>query len=93
MSKLYLIRSHDAGTLELALTDKEAEVALLQEAVLFANNSISGNAEKLVGRRVYVLEHDAVKRGIMDRLVEGVEPIGYERFVDLLFSGLKVINL
>lgn len=63
---------------------------LLIEDGVYAAARGAGAAERLrlaLERfKVYVLLPDAEARAIADRLVEGVTPIGYDGFVDLVAS-------
>ncbi len=91
MSKLIVLNTHDDDTLDKALKI-EADVILMQDAVLFTNKSIEAN-NKLQDHKIYALESDVVKRGLKDRLIDGVELIDVDALVDLLFSEKTVINM
>jgi len=91
MSKLIVMNTHDSESLDKALK-AEAEVLLMQDAVLFANGSIEAN-NKLRDHKVYALESDVEKRGIKNRLLQNVELLNVDAVVDLLFSGKTILNL
>ncbi|TRO51990.1 hypothetical protein E2P71_08320 [Candidatus Bathyarchaeota archaeon] len=91
MSKLIVMNTHDSESLDKALK-AEAEVLLMQDAVLFANGSIEAN-NKLRDHKVYALESDVEKRGIRNRLLQNVELLNVDAVVDLLFSGKTILNL
>ncbi len=91
MSKLVVMNTHDSESLDKALM-AEAEVLLMQDAVLFANGSIEAN-NKLRDHKIYALESDVEKRGIKNRLLQNVELINVDAVVDLLFSGKTILNL
>jgi sulfur relay protein TusB/DsrH len=91
MKKLFILKNHDQLSLDKALK-LDADIILMQDAVLFANNGVSTN-NKLVEFKVYALKKDVEVRGLGDRLVQGVDLIDYDEMVNLLFSGKNVINL
>ena len=91
MSKLVVMNSHDPETLDKALK-ANAEVLLMQDAVLFANKSVEAN-NKLLDHKIYALESDVEKRGIKNKLLQHVELINVDALVDLLFSGKTILNL
>ena len=91
MSKLIVLNTHDSETLNKALK-AEAEVLLMQDAVLFANKSVEAN-NKLLDHKIYALESDVEKRGIKNKLLQHVELINVDALVDLLFSGKTILNL
>ena len=91
MSKLIVMNTHDAETLSMALS-VDAEILLMQDAVLFTNNRIAAN-KKFQDHKVYALKSDVEKRGIKDRVHGNVELIDIDSLVDLLFSGKTIINM
>ena len=91
MSKLIVLNTHDGRMLEKAL-GVDAEVLLMQDAVLFTNNRVEEN-NKLLPHKIYAIEADVEKRGLKDRLLENIELIDIDAMVDLLFSGKTVVNL
>ena len=91
MSKLIVMNTHDSETLDKALS-VDAEILLMQDAVLFTNNRIEAN-NKLQDHKIYALVSDVEKRGLRDRVHDSVELIDVDALVDLLFSGKTVINL
>lgn len=86
---LIVINTNDESALEMALTT-EADVLLMQDGVYFLNKTL---ATVFGDRKVYALGIDVEKRGLSDRLVEGVNLVDYDGMVDLLFSGIVVKNL
>lgn len=86
---LIVINTHDGNALRQALST-EADVLLMQDGVYFLNKA---RAHDFGDRRVYALGLDVEKRGLMDRLVDGVDLVDYDGMVDLLFSGVTVVNL
>lgn len=91
MKKLIILKNHDQLSLDQAL-QIDADIILMQEAVLFANNGVSINNE-IKGFKLYALKKDVEVRGIKDRLDHDVDLIEYDEMVDLLFSGKTVLNL
>lgn len=91
MSKLIVMNRYDSETLDKALKT-DAEITLIQDAVLFANKNIEAN-NKLQAHKIYALETDVEKRGMKDRLLQYVELINVDALVDLLFNGKTVLNL
>ncbi len=88
---LIVINKNDKNALNQAL-NVEADVLLIQDAVLFLNNG-RGDAPSFKDKKVYALGIDVEKRGLTDRLIAGIELVDYDGMVDLLFSGVNVINL
>ncbi len=86
MANLYLLGS-TAGRngLELAKTDADAKIVLVQDGVYL-------DASDLVraGKKVYAIAGDVEKRGLKGRL-SNVELIDYAKLVDLIVDD-KVIN-
>jgi sulfur relay protein TusB/DsrH len=70
----------------------DAEVLLMQDAVLFTNSAIEAN-NKLLDHKIYALESDVEKRGIKNKLLQHVELLNVDALVDLLFSGKTILNL
>jgi len=91
MSKLFVLNTHDMGSLDKALS-LEGEILLIQDAVLFTNNKTEGH-KKLNDHKIYALQSCIEKRGMKDRVKENIEQIDVNAMVDLLFSGKTVINL
>ena len=89
--KLIVLNKNDMGTLRQALS-VEAGILLIQDGVYFLNNAVADTPD-FGERKVYALGVDVEKRGLADRLVNGVELIDYDGMVDLLFSGSTVVNL
>ena len=91
MSKLIIMNTHDPENLDKALRI-DAEILLMQDAVLFTNNRIEAN-KKLQDHNIYALMSDVEKRGLKDRVLENVDLLDMDALVNLLFSGKTVINL
>ena len=91
VSKLVVLNTKDDKMLERALR-MDAELLLMQDAVLYANKRIEEN-NRLVAYKVYAMKQDAMKRGLCDRLLDNIELVDTDGLVDLLFSGKSVINL
>ena len=91
VSKLIVLNTKDAKMLERALK-MDAELLLMQDAVLFINNRIEEN-NRLATHKVYAVKQDAMKRGLSDRLLDNIELVDTDQLVDLLFSGKSVVNL
>jgi sulfur relay protein TusB/DsrH len=91
MKKLIILKNHDQLLLEQALK-LNAEILLMQDAVLFSNSGISTN-KKLTGTKIYALKRDVEARGIKDRIIQGINLVDYDEMVDLFFSGKTVLNL
>ena len=89
--KLIVMNTHDPEALDKAL-GVEAEILLMQDAVLFANSRVEAN-NKLQDHKIYALMSDVEKRGLKDRLLDNVDLRDVDGLVDLLFSGKTVINL
>ena len=89
--KLIVLNTNDEDILEKAMT-AEADLLLTQDATLFCNNGRK-DAPEFGDRKVYALNVDLEKRGLSDRMVDGVELVDYDGMVDLLFSVCKVVNL
>ncbi len=91
MSKLIVMNTRDDQMLDRVLKI-DAELLLMQDAVLYVNKNVETN-NRLASHKVYAVKQDAVKRGLMDRLLDNVELVDYDMLVDLLFSEKQVINL
>ena len=88
--KLIVINKNDLGALKQALK-VEAEILLIQDGVYFLNSKADN--PDLGERKIHALKMDVEKRGLADRLVNGVNLIDYDGMVDLLFSSENVMNL
>ena len=88
--KLILLNTNDKDILGKAMT-AEADLFLTQDATFFCNNGRK-DAPEFGDRKVYALKIDLEKRGLSDRMVDGVELVDYDDMVDLLFK-YKVVNL
>ena len=91
MMKLIVMNTHDTETLDKAL-GVDAEILLMQDAVLFANSRVEANI-RLQDHKIYALMSDVENRGLNDRLLDNVDLLDVDGLVDLLFSGKTVINL
>ncbi len=89
--KLIVINTHDGNALEQAMS-LDSSVLLMQDAVYFLNKT-KADAPDFGGRKVYALGIDVERRGLADRLVDGVELIDYDGVVELLFGSESVVNL
>jgi sulfur relay protein TusB/DsrH len=89
--KLIVLNTNDRDILDKAMS-VEADLLLMQDATLFCNRGRKDSPE-FGGRKVYALKVDLEKRGLSDRMVEGVELVDYDGMVDLLFSEYAVVNL
>jgi sulfur relay protein TusB/DsrH len=92
MGKLVLLKSLDENPLRAALNIEDSAIVLLQDAVHLARERprLRGLYEK---HMIYVLGADAAKRGLPSEALDGLQILGYDELVELLFSGLEVINL
>lgn len=88
--KLIVINKNDSGALKQALS-VETEILLIQDGVYFLNSKAAN--PDLSERKIHALRMDVEKRGLADRLIEGVNLVDYDGMVDLLFSSDKVVNL
>jgi sulfur relay protein TusB/DsrH len=63
---------------------------LIQDAVFF---TVSEEGRRLLdeGFRVYALRQSVEARGIIDRVVDGVELVDYHRVVDLIMDDYDVV--
>ncbi|HUV34439.1 MAG TPA: DsrH/TusB family sulfur metabolism protein [Candidatus Desulfaltia sp.] len=92
MSKLVLLKGLDENALRAALSIEGSAIVLLQDAVYMARESQQVK-EALNEHTIYVLGGDAAKRGLPPESLEGLLILGYDELVDLMFSGVEVINL
>ncbi len=88
--KLIVINKNDPGALKQAL-NVEADILLIQDGAYFLN--AKADNPDLGERKVHALKMDVEKRGLADRLVDGVNLVDYDGMVDLLFSSETVLNL
>ncbi|MFQ5803287.1 MAG: DsrH/TusB family sulfur metabolism protein [Candidatus Methylomirabilales bacterium] len=87
MGNLYLIdRPFGENGVNLALRDAEALAVLIQDGVYLDVASLLTH-----DRRVLALRDDVDKRGLDERMANGVELISYSELVDLIVTH-KVIN-
>lgn len=87
MANLYLVdRSVGQNGLELAKVDPDARVVLIQDGVYLG---LAGSAA--IGPRVYAIKQDVTRRGLAQRMSDGIELIDYAALVDLVVEN-KVIN-
>jgi sulfur relay protein TusB/DsrH len=92
MSKLVLLKGLDEKALRAALSIEGSAIVLLQDAVYMTRESPQVR-EALKKHTIYVLGGDAAKRGLPPAALEGLLILGYDELVDLLFSGVEVMNL
>jgi len=92
MSKLVLLKGLDENALRAALSLDDAAVLLLQDAVYLIRESPQVK-EALKNHTIYVLGGDAAKRGLPPKALEGLLILGYDELVELMFSGVEVMNL
>ncbi len=78
------------GSLDSCLnTATGGDILLIEDAVYAATrgNAAEAKLRAAMGRfKIHVLMPDLDARGLGDRLVEGVAPVGYDGFVDLASS-------
>lgn len=87
MGNLYLIDEPFGGNgLALAERDDEAVAVLIQDGV-YLDISLLRKA----GRPVYAVKRDVERRGLGERLSDGVKVIGFDELVDLIVAH-KVVN-
>jgi sulfur relay protein TusB/DsrH len=89
--KLIVLNTHDRDTLEKAMNAK-ADLLLMHDATLFCNNG-RNDAPYFGERKIFALKVDLDKRGLLERMVNGVELVDYDDMIDLLFSDYVVVNL
>ena len=87
--KLTVINANDLNALKQAL-GLETDVLLLQDGVYLLNKAMNIEFSDI---KLHALDVDVQKRGLSDRLMDGVELIDYDGMVDLLFSSETVVNL
>ena len=92
MSKLVLLKGLDENALGAALSIEGSAIVLVQDAIYMARESPQVK-EALNEHTIYVLGEDAAKRGLPPESLEGLLILGYDELVDLMFSGVEVINL
>lgn len=74
-----------ASCLRVAAADQA--VLLIEDGVYAASRGLAGSsglAAAVSRLQVYVLQPDVEARGMADRLIDGVQPIDYGGFVDLV---------
>jgi sulfur relay protein TusB/DsrH len=87
VGNLYLIDKHQGEVaLELARSDDEAAVVLVQDGVYLDTKAVAD-----AGREVYAVESDLKVRGLDAGLPNHVKAIDYGELVDLIVEH-KVIN-
>lgn len=87
MGNLYLIdKPFGANALPLAQEDAAAEIVLIQDGVYLDPRPLLN-----AGKTVHAVKRDVEKRGLQQRLAQGVQLIDYEQLVDLI-AAHKVIN-
>ena len=78
----------------LRLAKKGSDILLIQDAVYAALSDTEFAADMVEAVRqhnVYALEPDLMARGLsQSSLIEGVEPVGYDRFVELAVTNDSV---
>jgi tRNA 2-thiouridine synthesizing protein B len=76
------------GSLDSCLRVTESgEILLIEDAVYAATkgNALEGKMREVMGKvKIHVLMPDLEARGLADRLIEGVSPVDYGGFVDLV---------
>jgi sulfur relay protein TusB/DsrH len=92
MSKLVLLKGLDENALRAALSIEGSAIVLLQDAVYMAVETPQVR-EAFNKHAIYVLGGDAAKRGLPPESLEGLLILGYDELVELLFSGVEVMNL
>jgi len=92
MSKLVLLKGFDENALSAALSIEGSAIVLLQDAVYMARESPQMK-EALNKHAIYGLGRDAAKRGLPPGFLEGLLILGYDELVELMFSGVEVMNL
>lgn len=66
---------------------ESGEILLIEDAVYAATkgNALEGKMREVMGKvKVHVLMPDLEARGLADRLMDGVSPVDYGGFVDLV---------
>ena len=76
------------GTLESCLRVVETGTILLIEDAVYAatkGNTLESKVREVLGRiKIHVLMPDLEARGLADRVIDGVTPVDYGGFVDLV---------
>jgi len=94
--KLFILNQQDENLLSM-LSETEGDYLLMQNAVYYLNKVYGKNLHVIAalekGRKVFALEQEITKRGLQDKLVEGVELLTHERLIEVLFSGYTVLNM
>ena len=76
------------GSFESCLRVTESgEILLIEDAVYAAtkNSALEAKVREALGRiKIHVLMPDLEARGLADRIIEGVSPVDYGGFVDLV---------
>lgn len=102
MKKLFVIKDNESTPLRVAssLAKKGVNVAISMMlnstylAVPQGEQSAAIHECIESGVRVYILKKDADRRGLTNRLIEGVKLIDHSQLIDLFFSeNQTVINL
>lgn len=87
MGNLYLVdQPFGSNGLALAARDEEAIVVLVQDGVYLDASELSK-----AGRPVYTVKRDVERRGLGNRLPDGVKALGFGELVDLIVAH-KVVN-
>jgi tRNA 2-thiouridine synthesizing protein B len=66
---------------------ESGEILLIEDAVYAATkgNSLEGKMREVMGKvKIHVLMPDLEARGLADRLIEGISPVDYGGFVELV---------
>lgn len=102
MKKLFVLKKKDPTPLGIASSlskkGRDVAVALMLDAVYMAaeKGDQADAVQECVesGVEVYILEKDAERRGLRDRIIQEARMVDYAGLVDLLFSEeTSVINL
>ena len=76
------------GSFESCLRVTESGAILLIEDAVYAatkGSALESKVREVLGRiKIHVLMPDLEARGLADRVIEGVSPVGYDGFVDLV---------
>lgn len=76
------------GSLDSCLRVTESgEILLIEDAVYAATkgSALEGKMREVMGKiKIHVLMPDLEARGLADRLIDGVSPVDYGGFVDLV---------
>jgi len=96
VNTIYLLKDFDKEILKLISENSSNHgLILMQDAVLLTVNKKETSIIEMYGENgnLYALKPDALKRGITDKMVPGVQLIDHDELVDMLFSGAKILNL